>query len=64
MNRINNLHVRVDGSRWLVKEAHSLEDAMAAIANARVTGSVGHTTTIEDNGKHTVLASVSRLTHP
>ena len=28
-------------SRWLVREAKTMEDALNAIANARVTGSVG-----------------------
>lgn len=53
--------IEVHGTKWLVKEAVSMDDALNAIAFARVRGSVGSKHTSESGGVERVLADVSRL---
>ena len=38
-------YIKVDGQRWKVRQAVSLESALRAISHARVSGSVGSKTT-------------------
>lgn len=61
---IRNETVEVGGRRWLVREARSLKDAMNAIAQARVTGSVGVKDILNETyvgGGITVLADVVQI---
>lgn len=54
-------YVRLNDSRWKVREARSLADALNAIVHARVTGSVGAKDTLNETytgGGITVLADV------
>lgn len=53
-----------NGQRWKVREARSLDDALNAIASARVSGSVGTTQTLDDSlcgGGFHVLADVIQI---
>lgn len=51
-----------DGQRWKVRSATSLHNALSAIASAKVTGSVGSSTTLRDvDGCITVLADVVQV---
>jgi len=54
---MKNEVIDVGGKRWMVREALSAFHALAAIAMARCTGSVGSTHT--ENG--VIVADVSRL---
>jgi hypothetical protein len=53
--------IEVNGIKWLVKEAVSMDEVLNAIAWARVRGSVGSKHTSESGGVEQVLADVSRL---
>ena len=55
--QMQNKMIEVTGSRWLVREARSIEDALNAISHARVTGSVGSKTIVNDE----VTADVVRV---
>jgi hypothetical protein len=64
MNALKNQTLEVGGQSWLVREARSHEDAMNAIAMARVTGSVGNTDILDNTacgGSKKVLADVVRV---
>jgi len=61
---ILNQTVEVDGRNWLIRDARSMEDALNAIAHARVSGSVGAKDTLDQTacgGGITVLADVHVL---
>jgi len=58
---MKNEIIEVDGSKWLVKEAVSKEQALNAIAFARCTGSRGSKHTEQRNGVEQVMADVSRV---
>ena len=59
---MKNEIIEVDGSKWLVTEAVSKEEALNAIAYARCTGSRGSKHTAQsDDGVVRVLAEVSRV---
>jgi hypothetical protein len=60
---MKNEIIEVDGSKWLVTEAVSKEEALNAIAFARCTGSRGSKHTAQsDDGVVRVLAEVSKIT--
>lgn len=53
-----------NGNRWKVREAKSIKCAVNAIAHARVTGSVGSKSILNESyigGSITVLADVVRV---
>ncbi len=58
---MKNEIISVDSSKWLVREAKSMNDALNAVAMARCTGSVGSKQIEEYNGAKTILADVVRL---
>lgn len=68
---MKNEIITVDGSKWLVREAESMDAALDEIAMARVTGSVGGKSTVRDvsihewygktEGAERVIADVVRL---
>lgn len=58
---MKNEIIEVYGSKWLVKEAASKDEALNAIAYARCTGSCGSKHTEQRNGVEQVMAEVSRL---
>ncbi len=61
---ITNEIYQINGALWLVKEARSRADALAAIDHARATGSVGCTDTIDQTalgGTVEVVAEVVRF---
>lgn len=52
------------GNRWKVREAVSIKAACSAISTARVTGSIGSKTTVDDTymgGERKVTADVVRV---
>lgn len=61
MAKLVNEIIEVDGTRWIVIEALSMEDALNEIAHARVTGSVGSSTDITGNNGTHVVANVHKL---
>lgn len=49
LNAITNQTIKhIDGRKWLIRTARSMEDALDAIAHASVTGSVGSKTRVDD----------------
>lgn len=61
---IKNEIVEVGGRRWKIREAKTMEHALGAIASARVSGSVGSSSTLNETymgGGITVLASVVQI---
>jgi hypothetical protein len=61
---MKNVIIEVGATRWLVREAVSEDEALSAIAMARVSGSVGAKNTFNETyvgGKITVLADVVQI---
>lgn len=61
---MNKQIIEVGGSKWLVREAESMDAALNAIAMARVTGSIGSKHQVDDTacgGSIRVTADVCRL---
>lgn len=58
---MKNEIIEVDGAKWLVNEAESMDAALDAIAWARCRGSVGSKEINERDGVEYVIADVSRL---
>lgn len=64
MSKMTNEIIEVDGTRWLVREAGSREDALSEIAEAKVTGSVGSKSVLSRGlvgDKDEVLADVVQI---
>ena len=63
-NSIANLRIKASGTRWLIREATSIEAACRAIAEARVSGSIGQKDILDERlmgGDLVVQADVVKL---
>lgn len=61
---MENEIIEVGSQRWLVRQAKSRHEALAAVTDARVTGSVGAKTILNETfvgGGMTVLADVVQI---